>query len=324
MNRRETTMGLLLLAGSALTVRAQEPAKVARIGVLGGDLARAPRAVAAFRQRLTELGYIEGRNAVVEYRSAEGRPERLPALAAELVALNVDVIVATGGATAAVPARRVTTTIPIVFIAVGDPVRLGLVESLARPGGNATGLSSVFPDAVAKLVELVHEALPRAKRIAILIDLNAPGGGGGALKNAEQAAQAFGMSAHAVEVRGAADFDRAFEDMAKTRTDALIVFGSPIILGARKELAVAAMKHRVPVVSALREYVDDGALMSYGPDLTDMFVAAANYVDRILRGAKPATLPVEQPTKLELVVNRVTAAALGITMPKSVLARAVE
>lgn len=321
MNRREATLALLVVTGSVRAARAQQPVKVARIGVLGGDLARAPRAVAAFKRRLTDLGYVEGRTVVLEERSAEGRPERLPALAAELVALKVDVIVATGGATAALPARKATAAIPIVFIGIGDPVGFGLVESLARPGGNVTGLSSIFPDAVAKLVELLHETLPGAKRLAVLVDMNAPGGAGTAQKNAEQAAQAFGMRVHAVDVSGADDFDRAFEGMAKTRTDALIVFGSPIILGVRKQLAAAALKHRIPLVCALREYVDDGAFMSYGPNLTEMFVSAADYVDQILKGKKPGVIPVTQPNTLEFVINRNTAKALGITIPRSVLER---
>jgi putative ABC transport system substrate-binding protein len=321
MNRRETTLALLLSAGSALTGRAQSPSRVPRVGVLGVDLASAPRPVAAFRERLRVLGYVEGRNVEVVYRSAEGNRDRLPGLAAEFAARPVDVIVATGGVPAADAARKATTRIPIVFVAVGDPVKAGFVESLARPGGNLTGLTSVFPDLIAKVLQLVHETLPRATRVTLLADGNLPSASVSVSK-AEVAARAMNMRVDEKTIAGPEDFERAFAEMSKAGADAVFVFGSPMILAQRQRLVAAAARSRMPTVYALREYVEAGGLMSYGPDLSAMFVGAAGYVDSILKGARPGDLPVQAPTRLELVINATTAAALGIAIPQSVLLQA--
>jgi putative ABC transport system substrate-binding protein len=306
-----------------LAAEAQQVAKIPRIGYLATNLAGAPPAShEAFLERLRDLGYVEGKNVVIEYRDAEGEDERLPALAADLVALKVDVIVAAAGTLAALAAKQATATLPIVF-AVGNPVTSGLVRSLGQPGGNATGLSAVSQDLVSKWLELLKQAAPRVHRVAFL---RQPGALGGAdedvLKQADVAARALGVRFQLVEARRPADLDRAFSHMTRARAGALAVLSTPMFSSERRRLVDLAAKHRLPTVFSFRSYVDAGGLMSYGPNLPDLFRRAADYVDRILKGARPADLPVEQPTKFELVLNLKTAKALGLTIPPSLLLRA--
>ena len=315
----------LLLGGlfSPLAVRAQQAAKVPRIGYLAGDRAAGPHLIEAFRQGLRDLGYVEGSNVLIEYRDAEGKFERLPALAAELVALKIDVIVA-GGTPLILAAKQATRTLPIVFAAASDPVTDGLVTSLARPGGNVTGLSNIAPDLVGKRLELLKQAVPGVNRVAILWQ---PGGTGERTeqdmrKGAEAAARALGMRLQFLEARGPADFDRAFSDMTRERAGALTSLGGSMFFSERRRLVDLAAKNRLPALYQQREFVDAGGLMAYGANLADNFRRAATYVDKILKGAKPGDLPVEQPTKFELVVNPKTAKALGLTLPPSVLGRA--
>ncbi len=260
---------------------------------------------------------------MIEYRDADGKPERLPALAAELVALKVDVLVAPG-TLAALAAKRATKTIPIVFPTVGDPVTDGLVTTLARPGGNVTGLSNLSPELVGKCLELLHQAIPGVSRVAILWQPDAvPERTGKDIgKRAEVAGQALGIRLQFVEVRGPADFDRAFSDMTRARAGALTVLSTPMFASERGRLVALAAENRLPAVYPLREFVDAGGLMAYGPNAIDLYRRAATYVDRILKGAKPGDLPVEQPTKFELVINLKTAKALGLTIPPSLLQRA--
>ena len=313
------------ILATPLAAEAQQAAKVPRIGYLAANLAASPHLTEAFLQGLRDLGYVEGRNVALEYRSAEGKLERLPALAAELVALEVDVILV-GGTPHALAAKQATKTIPIVFAAGADPVESGLVTSLARPGGNVTGLSNLNTELVGKCLEQLKQAVPRVSRVAVLWHPGALGQRAerDMLKGAEVAARALGVRLQFVAARGPADFDRAFSDMTKARADALTVLTSTILLGERRRLADLAAKSRLPAVYPWREGVDAGGLMSYGPDFADLFRRAATYVDKILKGAKPGDLPVEQPTKFELVINLKTAKALGLTIPPSVLGRADE
>jgi ABC-type uncharacterized transport system substrate-binding protein len=297
----------LSLALAPLAVEAQQAtANVARIGMLAD--ATSPHLLEAFLQGLRDLGYVEGRNLVIEYRDAEGKPERLPALAAELVALKVDVIVA-GNTPQTLAAKQATRTIPIVFSFALDPVTDGLVTSLARPGGNVTGLSFLAPELVGKRLELLTQAVPRVSRVAVLWQ---PGGQAERTEKdlqtaAEVAARALGVRLQFVEARGPADIDRAFSDMTRARAGALTVLGSAMLFNQRRRLVDLAAKNRLPAVYGLREYVDAGGLIAYGTNGADLFRRAATFVDKILKGAKPADLPVEQPTKFELVINLKTA-----------------
>jgi ABC-type uncharacterized transport system substrate-binding protein len=324
MNRRTFLCGLTLATLAVpLVAEAQQATKVPRIGYLMVDQAANPDLHEAFRQGLRDLGYVEARNLVIEYRDAEGKFERLPALAAELVALKVDVIVA-GGTPHALAAQQATRTIPIVVTGAGDPVTSGLVTSLARPGGNVTGLSNLRPDLVGKCLEQLKQAVPGVSHVAVLWQ---PGGRRertekDMLKEAEVAGRALGVRLQFVEARGPADFDRAFSDTTRARAGALTVLPSTMLNNERRRLVDLAAKNRLPTVYALREAVDVGGLMSYGPNGADMYRRAATYVDKILKGAKPGDLPVEQPTKFELVINLKTAKALGLTIPPSVLGRA--
>jgi putative ABC transport system substrate-binding protein len=317
------------LAGGLLTAplsaQAQQADKVVRIGYLSPNLGAFPHLNEAFLQGLRDLGYVEDRNLVIEYRDAEGKPERLPALAAELVALKVDVIVAPS-TPAALAAKHTTRTLPIVFPAASDPVASGLVTSLARPGGNVTGLSNLNTELVGKCLEQLKQAVLGISRVAGLWQ---PGGLAertekDMLKGAEVAARALGVRLQVVEARGPADFDRAFSDMTRARADALTVLPSVMFITERRRLVDLAAKNRLPAVYPSREYVDVGGLMAYGPHVADLFRHAATYVDKILKGAKPADLPVEQPTKFELVINLKAAKALGLTIPQSLLGRADE
>ena len=325
MNRRETIIALVALGAVPLAAEAQQAAKVPRIGFLAGSLAGGPHLPEAFRQGLRALGYVEGRNVVIEYRDAEGKLERLPALAAELVALKVDVILAPS-TVAALAAKQATRTLPIVFAAAGDPVGSGLVTSLARPSGNVTGSSILAPELVGKRLEQLKQAVPGVSRVAALWQ---PGGQGertekDMLKGAEVAARALGVRLQFVEARGPADLDRAFSDMTTARAGALTVLGSSMFFNERRRIVDLAAKHRLPAVYGLRDYVDAGGLMAYGPNVADLYRRAATYVDKILKGANPGDLPVEQPTKFEQVINLKTAKALGLTIPQSVLLRADE
>jgi len=324
MNRRRTIIALAALGSVPFAAEAQQAAKVPRIGYLSLNLAANTRGREAFLERLRDLGYVQGRNVVIEYRSAEGQLERLPVLAAELVALKVDVIVAAGGTLVALAATRATKTVPIVFIGAGDPVTSGLVASLARPGGNVTGPSALSPELVGKWLELLTQTIPGVSRVALLWQ---PGAVGertekDMLNGAEFAARALGVQLQVVEARGPSDIDKAFSDIIKAHAGALTVPSTPMFASERRRLVDLAAKNRLPTLFTFEEYVDAGGLMSYGPNLADLFRRTATYVDRILKGTKPGDLPVEQPTKFELVVNLKTARALGLTIPPSVLQRA--
>ena len=322
---RRTFLGTLAggLLAAPLAAGAQQAAKVARVGFLATSLATGPHLTDAFRQGLRDLSYVEGRNAVIEYRDAQGKIERLPALAAELVALKVDVIVAPN-TPAALAAKQATRTLPIVFVGAGEPVASGLVTSLARPGGNVTGLSVVSPELVGKWLELLTQAVPEVSRVAVL---RQPGAMDeqtekDMLKGADVAARALGVRLQFVEAQGPADFERAFSDMTRERAGALTVRPAPMFVSERGRLVDLAAKNRLPAVYPWREFVDAGGLMAYGPNLANLYRRAASYVDKILNGAKPGDLPVEQPTKFELIINLRTARALGLTIPPSVLQRA--
>jgi putative ABC transport system substrate-binding protein len=325
MDRRDTVLALLALGTVPFATEAQQASKVARIGFLLTNRAAVPRNVDAFVQGLRDLGYVEGRNVVIEYLDAEGKLERLPAFAAELVALKVDVILAPT-TPATVAAKQATKTIPIVFTVVSDPVTSGLVTSLARPDGNVTGLTVLEPDLVGKRLELLKQVVPGVSRVAVLWH---PGAVGertekDVRKEAEAASRALGVPLQFVEARGPADFDRAFLDMTRASAGALTVLESTVFFIERRRLVDLAAKNRLPAVYGLREFVDAGGLMAYGPNQPDLFRRAATYVDKILKGAKPGDLPVEQPTKFELVINLKTATAIGLTIPQSVLGRADE
>jgi ABC-type uncharacterized transport system substrate-binding protein len=312
------------LLASPVAAEAQQAAKVARIGLLSNNLAATPHLREAFRQGLRDLGYVEGRNVVIEYRDAEGKSERLPALAAELVALKVDVIVTAAGNNMTLAAMRATRTVPIVFAAASDPVASGLVTSLARPGGNVTGASILSPELVGKRLELLAQAVPGVSRVAVL---RLPGVLGervekDMLEQADVAARALGLRLQLVEARSPADLDRAFSDMTRAHAGALTVLPSNMFLRERRRLVDLAARHRLPAVYTVKEYADAGGLMAYAPNLAEVVRRAATYVDRILKGAKPGDLPVEQPTKFELVINLKTAKTLGLTIPPSVLSRA--
>ena len=318
---------IMLLGGTAASVplaaRAQQkPMPV--IGFLGND--RGAPGVAGFNQGLRELGYTEGRNILIEYRWAEGKPERFPVLAAELVALKVDVILTAGGTLAALAAKQATTTLPIVFGVVGDPIAEGLVTSLARPGGNVTGLSNVTNDLIGKWLELLKQVVPGINLVAVLWkpDSMPDRAREVRLKELNVSAQALGVQLQVVEALGPADLDKAFLDISAKGASALVVLTTPIFGIERQRIADLAAKNRLPTVYASRNYVDVGGLMSYGPNFADLHRRAASYVDKILKGAKPSDLPVEQPTKFELVVNLKTAKALGVEIPATVLTRADE
>jgi putative ABC transport system substrate-binding protein len=318
-----TIAGSLLAALHAGGARSQP--KVARIGYLVSRSGDGNYVDDAFRAGLRELGWVAGRNLVFELRNAGGMPDRLAALAAELVAIKPDVIV-TSGTTATLAARQATSTIPIVFPAAGDPVSSGLVGSLARPGGNVTGLSLLNTGLVGKRLELIKQAVPALDRAAVLWH---PGGYGErtdneVLKAAGDAARALGVQLQLVEARSAADFDRAFADMIRQRAGALVVAGGGLFNNSAGRLVDLAARHRLPAAYPYRAYVEAGGLMAYGPDIADSYRRAATYVDKILKGAKPVDLPVEQPTRFELVINLSTAKTLGVTLAQTLLARADE
>src|SRR5262252_8788123 len=313
----------LSLTLAPLVAGAQQAGKVPRIGFLGvTSPSDRPPLLDAFRQRLRELGWVEGQNVVIDYRYAEGRVDRLPDLAAELVRLKVDLIVASAGTQVATAAKNATETIPIVMIAVRDPVGTGLIASLARPGGNVTGVSgSAGLEWVAKQLELLKETVPKIRRVAILSN---PDNAYHqlAIREVNVAARSLGVQLQLLEARGPNEFDGAFAAMAKERVGALLVLSDAIFSSHRTRLADLAARSRLPAAYGVRDSVEAGGLMSYGPSILDSYRRAATYVDKILKGAKPAELPVEQPTKFELVINLKTAKALGLTIPQSVLLRA--
>jgi putative ABC transport system substrate-binding protein len=318
VDRRAFARGSLALLVAPRAVDAQPPAKVPRIGILRSGSAPDPF-VEAFRQGLRELGYTEGRNIHIEYGWAEGLDERLPGLAADLVRLGVDVIVA--GGTQALTVKHHTTTIPIVMAVAVDPIGAGLITSIARPGGNVTGLAYLSEELPGKWMELLKETLPRISRVAVLWH---PATERGQVRVSETAAESLGLRVHALKVQRSADLVAAFAE-AQRHADGLIVLASPFFFAHRARLVELAARHRLPTMYHQQEYVvGSGGLMSYGPNLRDLFRRAAVFVDKILKGAKPADLPVEQPTKFELVINLRTAKALGLTIPPAVLARADE
>jgi putative ABC transport system substrate-binding protein len=315
--------GATLLA-TPLTAEAQPAKKVWRIGFI---LTAVPNEVGylikALSEGLRELGYVEGRNVVFERRFAEGRQERLPALAAELVRLDVDVIV-TGSNPVIAAVKQATATIPVVMAVSRDPVGAGFIASLARPGGNITGLANdPGPEIIGKNLELLKEAAPRVSRVAFLWNPVPPGAG--TSKNVvESAARKLGVTFQSVEVRGRNEFEGAFAAMVRERANGLVVATDPVMVGPRGQVVLLAARSRLPAMYGLREFAEAGGFMSYGPNIADLFRRAATYVDKILKGAKPGDLPVEQPTKFELVINLKTAKALGLTIPPSVLGRADE
>ena len=313
-------LGFLVVPLAAV---AQPPTHVYRIGMLSA-LGTTPRdpLVEVFLEGMRALGYVEGQNLVLEYRGAEGQYERFPDFVAELVRLKVDVMV-TEVTAAALAAKQATTTIPIVLVGVSDPVRSGLVASLARPGGNITGLSVLQPEVPGKQLEILKEALPTVSRVAILWN---PANPSGALmvRETDVAAQALGVQVHHVEARGPDAFDSAFAAMTSAHAGALLVVPDPMFRLHRSRLAELAATSRLPTMHNAREFVEAGGLFSYGASRSDVSRRAATYVDKILQGAKPADLPVEPPTKLELVMNLKTAQALGLTIPPALLSRADE
>ena len=299
---------------------AQQQGKVWRVGFLSLRSRPAsfdPDTFGAFSNGMRELGYVEGKNLVIEWRFADNKYERLPDLAAELVRLKVDVIV-TAGAAATSAAQKATTAIPIVFGSDSDPVSSGFVKSLARPGSNITGLSNVSVEMSPKLLEMLLTIAPKLSRVAVLVNPSNPGHAT-MLKNVQAAAQKANVKVLRVEARTPQEIETAFSLMTKENAGAIIVVRDALLNQQVRQIVHLAAKHRLPLVGAIREYVDAGGLMSYGPSITDSYRRAATYVDRIFKGAKPGDLPVEQPTKFELFINRKTAKALGLTVPQSLL-----
>jgi len=318
-----TVVTAVLLFTAPLAAHAQPAGKAApRIGYLDGGF-RSPNSVRveAFRQGLRELGYVEGQNIAIEWRYAEGQRDRLPRLAAELVRLKVDVIV-TGGAGATRPAKEATATIPIVMAQDSDPVESGLVASLARPGGNVTGLSTLHPATTVKRLELLKDLLPKLSRVAFFGTSSWAGNAYG-LRETERAAGALGVKLQYVDVLRPGDLEIAFQTAVKARAEAVIMLvWGPLIDSRRKEIAEFAVKSRLPTIYRDRQHVEAGGLISYGPNIPDLFRRSALYVDKILKGAKPADLPVQQPTQFELVINLKAAQALRLTIPSSLRLRA--
>ena len=319
-------IGLMLAVAFTLMpliAGAQRPAKPSQIGLLipGASGASAPL-VNEFRSALRELGYRDGENIIVQYRSAENDPNRLPELVAELVGLKVDVIVAVNS-TAAVAARKVTDTILIVMINVGDPLRLGPITSLSRPAGNVTGLASYGPELTAKQLEVLKELVPAMKHVAIFWTPANPLHAG-VLRDLEGPARLLGVQLHAIKIAGPEDFEQAFKAAAAERSAAVWVFSDSTFFAQRASLAMLAASARLPTIFVQRQHVEAGGLVSFGPVAAEMYRRAATYVDKILKGAKPADLPVEQPTKFHLTINLKTAKALGLTIPQTLLQRADE
>jgi putative ABC transport system substrate-binding protein len=315
-------LGALILA-APVTSFSQQPAKVPRIGYLqpAAPQNNSSPFLEDFRQGLRDLGYIEGKNVQLEVRWGEGRLERLPALAAELVRLKVDVIVAVSSPSV-VAAKQATQTIPIVMPLSSDPVGDGLVKSLARPGGNITGLSLMTPDVGAKRLQLLKEVFPKpARPVAVLWNPDYIGMAA-RFRQAQRAGSTIGMDVRSVEVRDSRELERALEALDRERPDALVLLADPLTLSQRLRIVEFAAEERLPAIYEVSQFVEAGGLMSYGPDVDELVRRSATYVDKILKGAKPGDLPIEQPTKFELVINLKTAKALGISIPQSVLLQA--
>ena len=306
---------VMLVAG--FLADAQQPTKIPRLGYLSASNDQNRE---AFRQGLRQLGYVEGKNVVIEYRYAEGRTEQISDLAAELVRLKVDVIV-TGSTLAAQTARKLNTTVPIVIVGTGDPVGTGLVASLARPGGNVTGLSGLAPELSGKRLELLKESFPKVSRVGVFWNPASPSNAI-SWKETEAAARPAAVQLQSLEVKSSKDFEGAFGAAVKERVNALITIRDNVTNTGRQQIVAFAAKHRLPAIYPSAEYVEVDGLMSYAPDFRDIYRRAAAYVDKILKGAKPADLPVEQPMKFELVINLKAAKQIGLTIPQSVLYRA--
>jgi putative tryptophan/tyrosine transport system substrate-binding protein len=321
MNRRRflSTVSVSLFV-TPRVVEAQQASKQARVGVLCPFACEGP-GVEAFRLAMRDAGYSEGRTLALEYRPADGHVDRLPALVADLVHAKVDVIFTTWGTAAALAAKRATATIPVVMAAAGDPVSAGIVSSLARPGANVTGVSSVALELEGKRLELLKGVIPKLARVGVLWDPESPYSVL-AIKQEELAAHALDVQLHPVRLRAAADLEPAFATLKRARIEALSVHGYVATLQHRAAIIAFAAASRMPAIYPLREFVSEGGLVSYGANVAEIGRRAAHYVDRILRGAKPAELPVEQPTRLELAINLKTAKALGLTIPPSLLVRA--
>jgi putative ABC transport system substrate-binding protein len=309
------------LLASPFTTFAQQPTKLPRIGILGNE-AGGGTAWEGFRQGMRDLGYVDGRNVTMDWRWAEGRTDRFPALALELVQLKVDIIVASG--TQAIRAAKdATSTIPIVMAVSAYPDKIGLVQGLARPGGNVTGLSNVSPDLMGKRLELLKEIAPKVSRVAVLWNPASPVEPNG-FRAVQSAGAASGLAIQSIGVGTADDYTAAFATVTDSRADALYAFANPVNSKFRQLILDFAAKSRLPDNYEDRAWIESGGLLSYGPSFTDMYRRAATYVDKILKGAKPADLPVEQPIKFELLINPRTAKALGLTIPKSMLERGGE
>jgi putative ABC transport system substrate-binding protein len=321
---RRTLTGLIvasILVVLCFTAEAQQAKKVPRIGFLTGEsLLSAATRVDGFKNGLHQLGYIEGQNILIDYRYADGKLERLPDLAKELVQLRIDLILSVG-ATATTAAKRATQAIPIVMTNTSDPVTLGLVASLAKPGGNITGLSNLAPDLGGKRLELLKEIVPRLSRVAVLGDPSSPVYDP-QINEVDVAARGLGLQLDVLEIRDRKELENAFPEIIPQRPDALIALLQPSITTLRGRIGELTTKGRLPAIGPHVEFTEAGTLISYGPNTIDLFRRAATYVDKILKGAKPAELPVEQPTKFELVINLKTAKQIGLTIPPHVLARA--
>jgi putative tryptophan/tyrosine transport system substrate-binding protein len=324
MNRRE----LMALVGVAITVwplaaRTQQP-KILTIGVLSPfSRTGGPSAFDAFGQTLRNLGWTEGKNLAFEYRWADGKADRLPDLAADLVRLNVDLIFDIWGTPAALAAKRATATTPIVFAVVGDAVGVGLVDSLSRPGGNVTGLTYLAEETIAKQLEFLKEIFPPLSRVAVLVNPTNPVYGP-VLKASEAPARTLHLQLQTMGVRDASEFDSAFEAAVKEGAEGIVGLRDPVIMGNRSRLLALVAKYRLLAVWGLSEFAEEGGLMSHGPDLTDMYRRCAHMVDKLLKGAKPRDVPVEQAARFRLVINLKTAKALGLIVPQTLLARADE
>jgi putative ABC transport system substrate-binding protein len=306
--------------GTGAIVEAQQAKKVPRVGFLWDSPAVFPDAIEAFRQGLRDLGYVDGRTIAIEYRWAEGKPERIRELAEQLVRLKVDVIVAPSSIYTGA-AKRATSTIPIIFMSHADPIGSGHVASLARPGGNITGLSIMMTETNAKSLELLKEAIPGLSRVGVIFDPATPSHGPG-LKAIEVVGPSLALRVQAVAVRRETEYDGAFSAISRERAGAVLVLSTPLFIAGARPLAELALKHKLPSMFGPRHHVEAGGLMSYSPDRADLYRRGAIYVDKILKGTKPTDLPVEQPTKFEFVINLKTAKQIGLTIPPNLLARA--
>ncbi len=322
MDRRETVFVLLALGAVPLAARAQPAGKVFRIGFLWDSPAAFPDAIEAFRQGLRELGYVEGTNIAIEYRWAEGKPERMRELAEELVRLKVDVIMAPSSIYTGA-AKRATSTIPIIFLSHADPLGSGHITSLGRPGGNITGLSLMMTESNVKGLEIFKEAVPGLSHVAVIWDPATPSHGPG-LKAIEVAGSSLGLRIQSVPVRSTAEYESAFSAMVRERADGVLVLSTPLFIAGAKPLAELALRHKLPSLFGPKHHVVAGGLMSYSPDRPALYRRGAVFVDKVLKGAKPAELPVERPTRFELVINLKTAKTLGLMIPRPVLLRADE